>query len=77
MPERHHHVDLDVLQEVEQLLSRADAPKPDPDPGHVHLRIVEPLVVGDDAPTTSHPSAHVPDGALVSGDPLTPLPRRR
>jgi hypothetical protein len=84
MPQRHEHVDLAVLHEVEELLTQVplDAPAPDGESGAARVATLRVLVPADEAglegdPGTSHPSAHVPRGATIAEAPVTPLPRRR
>jgi hypothetical protein len=84
MPQRHEHVDLAVLHEVEELLTQValDPPAADGAAATSRVATLRVLVPTDDADAdadagTSHPSAHVPRGATIAEAPAAPLPRRR
>jgi hypothetical protein len=81
MPQRHEHVDLAVLHEVEELLTQVplEPPAAGDEPPASRVATLRVLVPGDetDGGGTSHPSAHVPRGATIAEAPVTPLPRRR
>ena len=80
MSESHEHVDLHILERVEQLLSRRDN-EPEgatgEDSGRADLVLVPPLDEFESVPTSTHPAGHVPEQPLIANAPVTPLPRRR
>jgi hypothetical protein len=84
MPQRHEHVDLAVLHEVEELLTQVplDRPAAEGDPRSSRVATLRVLVPADELGPeadlgASHPSAHIPRGATIAEAPVTPLPRRR
>lgn len=84
-PGQHPHVDLDVLEQVEQLLSPPPAEgraadRPEPSPPASGAATITHLPAPDarsEERATTHPAAHVPELPLIAKEPVTPLPRRR
>jgi len=74
MPEAHDHVDVQVLEEVERLLTSTSFATIDDLAGR--LGSSEPATLAARAPLARR-APGVIEPVLVTGEPATPLPRRR
>jgi len=74
MPEAHDHVDLQVLEEVERVLTSTSFATIDDLAGR--LDVGDPSTLAARAPVARRATGVI-EPALLTGEPVAPLPRRR